>query len=1114
MNVSAQVIVQVLDKQYDLADFLQENIPDLLCMWELGGITDPLGQLINWLWEQIQGLADTVRSKLEGFITGVRDAITGFVDDLWKYTVKPVIDGISSLLDTVWSSLQGFTAYVEGAFTTVTTSLSTISLSVSSIIASLSQIGARIMDVLAQMGHLASQISSTVASWVGQVLVAVQSLGDSLMDFISRSFTGMTAWLVSLFQYLSTSVSQVMYHLQSFGLTVASWFTELGERIGTMAEGMVNAVKGVMGDLVDFLSTKVREMMMALGEVRTVLQGFVNPLVEIKNWFFNLGKKLVESFKEVPSMVVNWVKGLWGSLKKFFEWAWESLQAMAKKLVEAFSTMVGVVSKGVFEAAKKVAETLQNLYSQFLIPMLETFVTGVKDVWQKVTTVALGGEAIAKCVTTTYKVSSGILGVSLVARTASAFVTSIGAALDKAKVRIGIPGTNITFDFKPGVFIEEMGRALWDVPGELLRGFAFGISMWLSEPLRRMMNANLCEQFPIEIPSLTMMVEMTRRLTPRDEEFKEYLKWSDTWLSYYGYAKNVRKWFTTTADKWNVEITDRFGTKRKLPVPMLYDLPTGSEMCRMMIKDIFGSVDDFVKAISMVGHVPDVAYMYYFLHFKYPSPRDLWEFYCRAKAGMLWYKPPDKLMTEARNEASKVGAYAPVAPKDLNENPELVREAIDRYMKWHDYAPFAWVQGFTADKWIEIDLMAEMPTKLDARWMYKWMVIDDETLKKVVIARGYHPDWVDRVATAEMMNAMAEERTLARTGLTRMAEWGYMALNALDSKLKELTTIKLLGKDVPVAFLEGERKLLVLRAEHDRFYHAIDRAFDEAVRAFTANIITKEAVISHVEEVAKAVKSPYKLDTDFLGALLKAYEIKWKREVVQRIRGWMWTFTWRVSELAERGYDVATLVEDYAKKAELSDEEKKLIEELAELSKKAYTLSLKITAILNKQKRGEITPEETVKQLTQLGIEEDVARDIVESRAKIYTFSLDRLIDMMEYVPVPEDLLNKRVASLGVPEEEAKLLPAYAFAREHNEEMGKLVSAYERLYIEGKIDDQTFRQALDDIATLWGQAKTVFGVDWILYSPIERQFLFYAAKLRRILEQNPKSRLSSVSFRS
>jgi hypothetical protein len=63
--------------------------------------------------------------------------------------------------------------------------------------------------------------------------------------------------------------------------------------------------------------------------------------------------------------------------------------------------------------------------------------------------------------------------------------------------------------------------------------------------------------------------------------------------------------------------------------------------------------------------------------------------------------------------------------------------------------------------------------------------------------------------------------------------------------------------------------------------------------------------------------------------------------------------------------------------------------------------------------------------------------------------------------------------------------------------MDKIVTELITDYQKGLIDDNTFRTFIDNLATLNNTVKTKFGVDWIVYSPEEREILFTLAKLRR-----------------
>jgi len=246
----------------------------------------------------------------------------------------------------------------------------------------------------------------------------------------------------------------------------------------------------------------------------------------------------------------------------------------------------------------------------------------------------------------------------------------------------------------------------------------------------------------------------------------------------------------------------------------------------------------------------------------------LWSFTSRGISGLLWYEPPDTDRKLAETEAEALGAFKPISPFDLNFDASKLLSTFSTYMKWHDYFKASWVQDFTSDSWIMVDNVADIPTKIDQRWMVRWTIYDyvSERLNKVgkgfdtslreiaqtimdasaendkvmmdlthfcrtLQATGMHPDWVPITAVAETINALADERTLMRTGFINLYERGFLDIKSLEDLLsgfftasfkvawfniKELKWEPEKWINLPVRFLPAERKLLELRSVMDR----------------------------------------------------------------------------------------------------------------------------------------------------------------------------------------------------------------------------------------------------------------------------------------------------------
>jgi len=586
------------------------------------------------------------------------------------------------------------------------------------------------------------------------------------------------------------------------------------------------------------------------------------------------------------------------------------------------------------------------------------------------------------------------------------------------------------------------------------------------------------------------------------ENMIKYLKRT---FAYWGYSDIVTAWYTMPADQFNIKVTDRFGKTRTIPLSLIYTMPSASDFCRMMLKDIFAKPEDFFKAVLSRGMIPDLARMYYLLHFKYPSLEALFTFICRVSAGFGW-------VTEKPKPEAGVG-FEGLSPKELSDKyapkgVEAVSELIEKilpYAKWQDYAPFAWIENFTADRLIVMDLMADIPTRIDARWMYKWSVISDKDLMRVVLARGMHPNWVEKIAIGEAMNALTEERTIARTPIMTALSIGALDTKTFEAILSKLTTVKILGKDVVVKFLPGEIELLKIRSLYYRATDIVKDAFSQASRSFIDNIISFEDIGKTLEKTIKVLNQTLglqlTLDKSFLEQVKPYLTLQFTREVVERVRYWIRYMLYQIMYRVQAGYlpwtEVEKLIDDLASQSKMTESEKAVLLDVAKFMYSIFTRKTRIDAVLNKVSRGVISKEEALKQIMEFGLTEEDAEALIEKESAIYRLTISQLVTFSEYIPIDPKYFNTKLDLLGVPPPERTLWKAYSFARVMDEHLKALYREYENDYIEGEISELEFKNKLDQLATLWGNVKRMLGVDWILWSPEERRMMIQIAKEKR-----------------
>ena len=239
--------------------------------------------------------------------------------------------------------------------------------------------------------------------------------------------------------------------------------------------------------------------------------------------------------------------------------------------------------------------------------------------------------------------------------------------------------------------------------------------------------------------------------------------------------------------------------------------------------------------------------------------------------------------------------------------------------------------------------------------------MDVSVMARLIEATGMHPYWTPLVAVAEAINALADEKTLIRTGFISAYKEGLITLDNSEQLLSGLfvTTFKTgyidpaTGKaetfeyKVPLAWLPAERRLLQIRAIFDR---TID-LFREGYRAITKSvrylIWTPEEARKRLHEFTEGLRqymaSQLKMVTgiDVKLAVDEEYLDKWiemeklvssvelasrLRVLAQRILGWvLYRVAYGYVSDEELGRVVSVLVSDF----EFTEAEARAIRKLA-----------------------------------------------------------------------------------------------------------------------------------------------------------------------------------------
>jgi len=355
--------------------------------------------------------------------------------------------------------------------------------------------------------------------------------------------------------------------------------------------------------------------------------------------------------------------------------------------------------------------------------------------------------------------------------------------------------------------------------------------------------------------------------------------------------------------------------------------------------------------------------------------------------------------------------------------------------------------------------MADIPLRIDARWMYKWMLIGDLELSKIVLARGMHPDWVKRISVAEAMNALMEERTLARGGVMRAFRDGFTTTQLLTQTLANLTTVTILEEPYIVRFLPGEVSLLTLRAKYDRAYDILKDYSKTLIRSVAEHIRGWNEVMTHLagltSQVATTLGIRMTLDTAYFQLYRPTVEVMYDILTIRRIRiliRWMmYRIMYRFSDGFMTWQEIEELINTLTKHGRLTKEERALIYDMARYMYDYYARKSKARAILRRLGRGVISEAQAVRELMALGLEEPIAKALVEEHSKIYTLSVAALLSYATIIHIPEELIKRKLDFMGVPEDEKPIILQVFRIRPIRDELARvarsILNSYEDAYI-------------------------------------------------------------------
>jgi len=1111
-----------------------------------------LGQQITTAFTQFTGV---LQSALEQFASGIVNFFTdlfnrisgaiNWIGNILQGFVNPLVEIWNWLRSAFWNAIQGiwnalqqvgnFFAQIPQFFTWLG----------SQIWNGLQWIGEQIWNALQQVGGFFTWLGNQIWSglqWIGeQIWNGLQWAWEQIVNFFTVQIPQFFTWLgQGIWNWIQLLGQTIWNGLQWVWQQISGFFTWLGSQIWDglqwIGNQVSNAIYNAFMTINDFINT-IRERLTSLIEdASQFITNLSQAIQNLPQTLSDVFSQLASGFSQLAQTLLCVFQQIASALIQAQQWIWSAVSTVGEVIAQAFISPFQALLD-TFKSAFMEISNILKMFRAGKIEQLKQELGVTKETGELFLLVPLAIRTVSPIFLTH-------LGLSA--------LFGLGSGLGKFEIKVLGSGLAVRI----GEIFEKVWEWIKSHSGFLMHALLLPIWSEFIEFIKYPIRYVFRNQFPYELPTISEGREMVQRFMPTDR-FESVLAEYHEVLKLRGYNDKFIDMFAMKFDPQNsntfIKVTDRFGTERKIPLSLIYDIPTASELCRMMVRDIFASLDDFANVISMRGMVKDIAYMFYFLHFKYVSTEKLWEFYTRAQAFMLWFKPTEEELNIAKEEAKKLGAFEPKPPSELNVSSRSVAElhmkALSTYMKWHDYAKFSWIKDYASDNYIVIDLLADIPTRIDARWMWKWGIFsglgidkakelaptllgnipphwsgmtEGETfdafmLARINIARGMHPEWIPFITLAEMWNAYAEERTLIRTGFMNLFKEGYWKYEDVDELMRGFFKLKfkILAYDsndklfkpkeieLPVKFLEGERKLLELRMLMDRALDILRDYTREMIYACADNIYNPNQFTKLVEDEINIINDKFfkqlmqkiggkeralQLDKSYFDAYIKVVESYHKVYTIRRIRTWIRYILYRIYHRIQQGYvskaEIEKMMNEIVEKGKLTKDEKELLLDVANFMEELSERMWKVRVIERKLRRGEMTRRQAVQELMKLGLSRELAEEIANYYMPYWEVTISRLASILEDISLPNNLIEKVIEAEGVPEEWKGIVKQWIKIRPIRSEANRLVTELISDYAYGVIDKSTLERMLAELEP--------FGV-----TKEERELLLKLAELRR-----------------
>jgi phage-related protein len=363
------------------------NLLDFEVDWRIGGITDPLGQIANWIVQQSENAITWAVSTLQGIVQTI---VSIAVSDIGKVTnsiYNNVVNAIATI-QQIWNVVGNIGQAIATALTQTLPAAISAAMQdaigvINTILTEVDDISKNIQDFFTSLSSiLQTQVFTPLSQALGGYVKTILSYLQASLTDIYDAVTQITTTVNNMAQTIGTQVLTVIQ--SGFAGAIAAAVASVTSALDTILGTIQNLVSTIGQTLASDVSSAISGIVNTLTSTNTALQSwltsqFPNMLSSFNSMINNfntiasgLADQMVNAIKAGFAAIPDMITGLEQSLSSFITQITSAISGVISTLSSDFSSIITLLETDIASAFNTVVSTVTDAFNK-----IESIITSI-----------------------------------------------------------------------------------------------------------------------------------------------------------------------------------------------------------------------------------------------------------------------------------------------------------------------------------------------------------------------------------------------------------------------------------------------------------------------------------------------------------------------------------------------------------------------------------------------------------------------------------------------------------------------------------------------------------------------------------------------------------------